>query len=222
MVKYPWNNIFHNYVTNIVTQILEGNYPNAKKSLWEDDFIQDFMLNSIKVKSTKKNPSSDKKFKLGYIGHIKKISKALLSCNSEEIQIHVIESKKWNQFCEEFLNEELEIENRDLGGVRVRQDTNIVEDQFDFSVEEIRSRYNSFLNPEISDKSICSNGGADNSIDKSISGPIIKDDDEIDNNLRQEMTNGKEPIDPLFNEGVFWKSSLGNNYNVDDLLNELI
>jgi len=43
MIKYYWNNIFHNYVTCIMAQVLEGKYPHAKKSLYEEDFIQDFM-----------------------------------------------------------------------------------------------------------------------------------------------------------------------------------
>lgn len=47
MIKYPWNNIFHNYVTNIVTTILEGPYTNAKKSLYEEDFIQNLFLSAI-------------------------------------------------------------------------------------------------------------------------------------------------------------------------------
>jgi hypothetical protein len=46
------------------------------------------------------------------------------------------------------LDDELERERKDLGGVRVKQDQNHTESVFDFSVEEIRSRFSVFLNPD--------------------------------------------------------------------------
>lgn len=151
MIKYHWNNIFHNYVTNIVTQVLEGKFPNAIKSLWEDDFIQDFMLDAVKTQTQPKNPSSKKQYNLGYLGHIKKISNDLMK-STEEIQINVLESAKWQEFCRIYLDDELEKERKDLGGVRVKQDTNATEEAFDFSIDEIRTRFSAFLNPDDGNK----------------------------------------------------------------------
>ena len=224
MIKYPWNNIFHNYVTNILTHVLEGNYPNAKKSLYEDEFIQSFMLRAVENRTLNKSPSSDKKFTLGYLGHLKKIVTAIIGCQAEEIQIGVQESVKWNEFCERYFNEEHEIENRDLGGVRVRQDTNISnpEDQFYFSIEEIRSKYSDFLNPasEESNKSSALESEGQNNIENSIN---FEDNSlSIDPDLNEIMLHGKNSDDPNFNEGTFWKSDLYDSHNVDDLLKELM
>jgi len=66
MIKYHWNNIFHNYVTNIVSQVLENRYPYAQISLYENDFIQDFMLDAIKQKTHPKSGASNKSYTLGY------------------------------------------------------------------------------------------------------------------------------------------------------------
>jgi len=64
--------------------------------------------------------------------------------SSEDIQTNVIESDKWKQFCTLYLDDELVRERKDLGGVRVRQDQNPSEEIFDFSIDEIKSRFSAF------------------------------------------------------------------------------
>lgn len=47
MIKYHWNNIFHNYVTNIVSQVLEGKYPEARKSVSPSPFSKILTLTLV-------------------------------------------------------------------------------------------------------------------------------------------------------------------------------
>jgi coproporphyrinogen III oxidase len=59
-----------------------------------------------------------------------------------------LEDQFWNAWCDNYFQEHKEIEDKDLGGVHVRQHTEVdLENSFDFSIEEIRQRFNDFLNP---------------------------------------------------------------------------
>jgi len=218
MIKYHWNNIFHNYVTNIVSQVLEGKYPKARQSLYENEFIQDFMLDAIKVKIQPKNSTSKRFYNLGYLGHIKKIATDIMK-SSKDIQTHVLESVKWQKFCDIYLDEELEKERKDLGGVRVRQDQNPTEETFDFSIDEIRSRFSSFLNPD------------PNPLKSPVGETNKKPDQEGGEDNGKELVEPRPPVpqhetnpevDPNYTLNKYWKVDLNNSYDPDDLLAELI
>lgn len=218
MIKYHWNNIFHNYVTNIVTTVIEEkNFPLAKKSLWEDEFIQDFMLEAVAEQNHQKNKSSNKKFTLGYLGHVKKIACCVMK-NSEEIAEKVTESEKWNKFNEIYLNEELEREMRDLGGVKVR-DQNPTEETFDFSIDEIRSKYSNFLNPEEELDDL----NKDKTDTDQDGGNKMDEMDNIDPNNYNAFIH-KASEDPDFYDTQYWKSdnSAITGESIDDLLSGLL
>lgn len=213
MIKYHWNNIFHNYVMNIVTQVLEGKYPNAIKSLYEDDFIQDFMLKAISTQTQPKNPSSKKGYNLGYLGHVKKIAEYLMK-STEEIQLNVLESAKWQEFCRIYLDDELEKERKDLGGVRVKQDTNATEEAFDFSIDEIRTRFSSFLNPDEGDKV---------DLESNITNTVSDSNDPIDNQDPEKILEIEPENDSQeFVSNNYWKMDMTTSYDADDLLAELM
>lgn len=209
MIKYHWNNIFHNYVTNIVSQVLEGKYPMAKTSLYEDDFIQELMLESVETQIHPKNPTSTKGYGLGYLGHIKKIAQDLMKA-SEDVQDAVLESSKWKDFRVKYLDEELERERKDLGGVRVRQDQNPTEETFDFSIEEIRSRFSNFLNPE-------ENSQKDNN------DSIAEDPETFFANPDEAQFPKETPYvdDPNYTTQSWWVKSMDGDHDIDNLLSEL-
>lgn len=214
MIKYHWNNIFHNYVTNIVSQVLEGKYPEARKSLYEDGFIQDYMLDAVKTLVHPKSSTSKKGYTLGYLGHIKKIANDLMKCSDDEVAVNVTESDKWRQFCDQYLDDELERERKDLGGVRVKQDQNHTESVFDFSVEEIRSRFSVFLNPDDGSKE---NNDASETSELGKFDPF--ESTEPDN--PDSFYNSVNKVESEFTNSTYWKNDMTGGFSADDLLSEL-
>lgn len=214
MIKYHWNNIFHNYVTNIVSQVLEGKYPEARKSLYEDGFIQDYMMDAVKTQVHPKSSTSKKGYTLGYLGHIKKISNDLMKCSDDEVAVNVIESDKWREFCDFYLDDELERERKDLGGVRVKQDQTHTESVFDFSVEEIRSRFSGFLNPEDGNKN--DTDGAENT-DQDGFDPF----ESMEPNNPDSFYNSVNQVESEFGRNTYWKNDMTDGFSADDLLSEL-
>ena len=139
-----------------------------------------------------------------------------MSCQAEEIQ-NLLETASWQEFSDIYQTQELELENRDQGGVRIRQDSNIAEDQFHFSIEEIRSQYSSFLNPEKDSQENQSQVNTES--EQTMKG--FEDFTEIDDPIvKHDIIHGRNLGDPDFNEGIFWKSDISKNYDIDELLNE--
>jgi len=171
------------------------------------------MLDAIKTLKQPKNPSSKKAYNLGYLGHVKKIAEHLMKAD-EGVQVNVLESSKWQRFCREYLDDELEKERKDLGGVRVKQDTNATEEAFDFSIDEIRTRFSSFLNPEEDQEKDSKSNISHTTPD--VDDPIEAQDP---NNIPQDEPNTEDPENF---DNNYWKLELNDMFDADDLLAGLL
>jgi len=136
--------------------------------------------------------------------------------SSRDIEINVMESDKWTTFRSEYLDEELNRERRDLGGVRVRQEQNTSEEPFDFSIEEIRSRFSAFLNPE-EDKKETDTERPPETIENGSEDPF----DAINPDNSELFGTNNSPHDPTFNANNYWKIDVEAAFSADDLLAQL-
>lgn len=127
----------------------------------------------------------------------------------------MVKDENWKVWKEIYFEEQKEIEARDLGGVRVRQNTEVdSEDSFDFSIEEIRSRFSDFLNPS-ADVSIDAESGSSVSDSKSEGG-------NVDEWLRGILPNKIDEVDDMDPEFISQKVyQITQNNEIDSLLEEL-
>lgn len=214
MTAFPWHSLMHNACVKLFTKIMES-YPLSRAQLFDDDAYVFGVLARVSENGLKhrKHKNSDKQFSMGYLGQLKAISR-LLEKQEEDGKIDLSENTNWQKWKDAYFTEQKEIEARDLGGVRVRQNTEVdLESSFDFSIEEIRSRFSDFLNPS-ADVSIDGESGTE---DESSNGQNV---DQWLRDILPSNTDELEENDPDYNTTTFFKETIKVD-EVDDLLAEL-
>ena len=230
MTLFTWHNLSHNSVSKIFEAVLKGDYPLSREIMVSEEGLfsvfNEVLESGLKMK---KNKRSQKGYYKGFLGHLKKISKLLLDSDIISIQEKLKESKlpilillgeNWRKWRENYYDEQIEMESRDLGGVGVRQTAPELESTFDFSVDDIRARFQDFLNPtpaadeesEDDGDTIASRSTiGERNVDEWLKG-ILPTTDEV-----EDIT--KETYDPNFDSQI--QFNVENQMKLNDLLAEL-
>lgn len=132
--------------------------------------------------------------------------------------------ENWAYWRENYLEEQREIEARDLGGVGVRQSNVDLESSFDFSIDDIKERFKDFLNPqEGEDKTQIDAQGqeSDSNESGSIASSVLSGEENVDDWIKRILPSGVDEVDndPSFNTQVYFQQN--QSMKVHDLLEEL-
>jgi len=142
---YPWNNLLHGSVEHIIQMVVSGDCEILKKALFEDC---DFLNRILSARQLSAKHQEDKKFRLGYMGHITRVSNTIVEFAKRNVQLegYMEANQKWIKFIGDDLKLENEQLNTQLGGHRpTTLDNDCDGDDFTlFTLNDINTTNNSF------------------------------------------------------------------------------
>ena len=114
---YPWNNLLHGSVEHIIQMVVSGECEILKKALFEDC---DFLNRILEARALSAKHQKEKKFRLGYMGHITRVSNTIVEFakRNEQLRNYMEENEQWMKFIGDDLKLENEQLNTQLGGHR--------------------------------------------------------------------------------------------------------
>jgi len=106
---YPWNNLLHGSVEHIIQMVVSGECTVLKTALFADC---DFLTKILEARKLSAAHREEKKFRLGYMGHITRVSNTIVEFAKHNAQLdeYMQQNAKWLAF----INEELKLENEQL------------------------------------------------------------------------------------------------------------
>eukprot|EP01016_Furgasonia_blochmanni_P038223 TRINITY_DN4598_c0_g2_i8.p1 TRINITY_DN4598_c0_g2~~TRINITY_DN4598_c0_g2_i8.p1 ORF type:complete len:497 (-),score=133.24 TRINITY_DN4598_c0_g2_i8:510-2000(-) len=121
-VTYAWNNLLHNVIEKIFCSILEGEDVVLKVALLEQSQLADFLVECASETLFTFPNENARKTKKGYIGQVIKMCNTLVELSRRDEKCRqAIDTDRWRDFEECFLNSANEVEKRELGGQNVKK-----------------------------------------------------------------------------------------------------
>lgn len=123
-----------------------------------------------------------------------------------------------------FFKVEYELENRVLGDIDYHADNpDNFQNFFDFTIDEIKTRYTDFLNLSTDTEDMGDNGQDPNQNSGNADDQVFEQaesrEQPADNNYGTESNVDQVTIEESFNDFNYWKPQV--DYNLDQLLNEM-
>mmetsp|Transcript_19327 Transcript_19327/g.30654 ORF Transcript_19327/g.30654 Transcript_19327/m.30654 type:complete len:1174 (+) Transcript_19327:224-3745(+) len=114
---YPWNNLLHGSVEHIIQMVVSGDCEILKKALFEDC---DFLNRILEARQLSAKHQEEKKFRLGYMGHITRVSNTIVEFakRNSQLEQYMHGNEQWMKFIGDDLKLENEQLNTQLGGHR--------------------------------------------------------------------------------------------------------
>jgi len=114
---YPWNNLLHGSVEHIIQMVVSGECTILKTALFADC---DFLTKILEARRLSGEHREHKKFRLGYMGHITRVSNTIVEFAKHNVQLdaYMQGNAEWLSFIHEELKLENEQLNTQLGGHR--------------------------------------------------------------------------------------------------------
>lgn len=163
MIAFPWNDMMMNLIVVISNRLLREEMPLSRAYYLEHaPFYSALRTVEQKKNIQKKKGCDDKVYSLASLAHFQSISleieKILASGGfnlDESNHINKKTDEDWQHWMNNFRIEQKKLHEIDLGGVAIKTSQELAEHHFDFSDDDVSSRYSDFLNPDLDESLEC-------------------------------------------------------------------